>query len=249
MTILVLLVLLIVYETRDDFHRLRSLIGIVSFIIFGYTFSYDKFAVRWRPVVVGFTFQLLLGIFCIRLTVGRMVFRCFAYKIAQFLDYAKNGASFVYGNYLVYDQATIAFAVFPTIYFFSLCVSILNYIGALQSLVMKLGWIFRVTLGTTVCESINAAANIFLSQSACPLLISPYIRLLTHSELHSIMVSGFATVSGAVLAAYISYGAEPQHLITASVMAAPGALFYSKLFYPEKEQSLTETGNIHMEKS
>ena len=119
----------------------------------------------------------------------------------------------------------------------------------MQSLVMKLGWIFRTTLGTTVCESIAAAANIFLGQTETPLLISLHIRHLTHSEIHTIIVSGFATVSGSVLAAYISYGAEAQHLITSSVMAAPGALFFSKLFYPETEQSLTTSGNIQMTKS
>lgn len=244
-----LIILLIIFETRDDFHRLRSVIGIVSFITFGYTFSYNKFAVSWRPVICGFTFQLLLGIFCIRWDVGRMIFKCFSEKVTTFLSFSNEGAVFVFGDFLVNKEATIAFTVLPTIFFFSMCVSMLHYIGAMQAFLMKLGWVFQATLGTSVCESVNAAGNIFLSQSECPMLIRPYVRLLTHSELHSILVSGFATVSGSVLAAYISYGAEAQHLITASVMAAPASLFFSKLFYPETEQSLTTPENIKLEKS
>jgi pyrimidine nucleoside transport protein len=240
---------LIAYETQDDFHRLRSLVGIFSVFVIGYTFSYDKFAIRWRPVLTGFVCQILLGIFCIRWDVGRMVFKCFGDKVTQFLHFARDGASFVYGDVLVFKESVFAFTVLPTIFFFSLCVSGLHYLGAMEWILLKAGWLLQAILGTTVCESVIAAANIFLGMSEGPLIIKPYIQLLTHSEIHSIMVSGFATVSGSVLSAYILYGAEAEHLITASVMAAPASLFFSKLFYPETEESLTTTGNIQMEKS
>lgn len=142
-----------------------------------------------------------------------------------------------------------AFSVLPVIFFFSFCISILYYLGAMQWFITKLGWILQAALGTTVCESVTAAANIFLGMSESPLLIRPYIKILTHSEIHSIMTSGFATVSGTVLAAFINFGAEPAHLITASVMAAPAALMFSKLFYPETEKSKTKSDNIKMEAS
>lgn len=139
----------------------------------------------------------------------------------------------------------------------------------MQWVVQKLGWILQAILGTTVCESVAAAGNIFLGMTESPLLIRPYIQVnlenvtwlidwlidfsneqyLTGSELHAIMASGFATVSGTVLAAYISYGAEASHLITSSVMAAPAALAFSKLFYPEEEESKTKSDNIAVEKS
>lgn len=138
----------------------------------------------------------------------------------------------------------------------------------MQWVVQKLGWILQAILGTTVCESVTAAGNIFLGMTESPLLIRPYIQVnvenvigdnqcidfsfeqyLTGSELHAIMASGFATVSGTVLAAYISYGAEASHLITSSVMAAPAALAFSKLFYPEEEESKTKSDNIAVEKS
>lgn len=169
--------------------------------------------------------------------------------MAQFLDYSKDGATFVFGNFLVIEENVFAFAALPTIFFFSLCISVLYYLGAMQWTLLKLGWILQSILGTTVCESVNAAANIFLGMSEGPLIIKPYIKSLTESEIHSIMTSGFATVSGTVLAAYITFGAEPQHLITASVMAAPASLFFSKLIFPETEETKTSSGNIQMEAS
>lgn len=114
---------------------------------------------------------------------------------------------------------------------------------------MKLGWILQRIMGTTLCESLSAVANPFIGMSESPLLITPYIDQLTLSELHAILGSGFSTIAGSVLAAYIAFGAEPAHLITASVMSAPTALSYSKLFYPETEKSLTKFENIKLEKS
>lgn len=200
-------------------------------------------------MVCGVILQFLLGIFCIRWSVGRAIFECFGKKVADFLDYGKEGAQFVFGGFLVGELGVFAFAVLPIIFFFSLCISMLYYLEAMQWILFKLGWILQSILGTTVCESVNAAGNIFLGMSEGPLIIKPYIKSLTESEFHAIMVSGFATVSGSVLAAYISFGAEPQHLITASVMAAPATLAFSKLFYPETEESQTSSGNIQMEKS
>lgn len=205
--------------------------------------------INWRPVICGAIFQFLLGVFCIRWSVGRAIFQCFGEKVARFLDFSKEGATFVFGNFLVMQENVFAFTVLPTIFFFSLCISVLYYLEVMQWVLLKLGWILQSVLGTTVCESVNSAANIFLGMSEGPLIIKPYIKSLTDSEIHSVMTSGFATVSGSVLAAYISFGAEPQHLITASVMAAPAGLFFSKLIFPETQESKTTSDNIQMEKS
>lgn len=257
----------LIYETFEDFSRLRPLIGVFSIILIGFVFSCkfkshlifqsiqkNQFSanpkkIKWRPVVCGVIFQFLLGIFTIRWSVGRTIFACFGEKVAGFLNFSKSGASFVFGDFLVYEKSVFAFAALPTIFFFSLIISILYYLGTMQWVLFKLGWILQSILGTTVCESVIAAGNIFLGMSESPLLIKPYISILTESEIHSIMVSGFATISGTGLAAYMSFGAEPKHLITASVMAAPAALFYSKLIFPETEESKTSSGNIQMEKS
>ncbi|XP_035786695.1 solute carrier family 28 member 3-like isoform X1 [Anopheles albimanus] len=241
------------FETRDQTERLISLSGMAVLLIIAFLLSKHPTRINFRPVVLGVVFQFLLGLFCIRWEVGRSIFSCVGDKVATFLNYTGAGAAFVYGQVLVgggeNEYAIFAFSVLTVIYFFSFCISILYYLGAMQWVVLKLGWILQSILGTTVCESVIAAANIFLGMSESPLLVRPYLKDLTHSELHSIMTSGFATVSGTVLAAYISFGANPAHLITASVMAAPGALCFAKMIYPETQESKTRSDNIQMEES
>lgn len=116
----------------------------------------------------------------------------------------------------------------------------------MQKVVEKAGWLLQALVGTTACESLNAAANIFLGMTEAPLLIKPYIPIMTKSELFAVMTGGFATIAGSVLAAYINFGVSASHLLTASVMAAPSALGYSKLFYPETEDSRTAAGKLQM---
>uniref|UniRef100_A0A1B0GGV0 Putative concentrative na+-nucleoside cotransporter cnt1/cnt2 n=1 Tax=Lutzomyia longipalpis TaxID=7200 RepID=A0A1B0GGV0_LUTLO len=246
--VLAAFVVYLVFETTDNRNRLRGLVGIAVILGFGFIFSKHPSYVNWRPVIMGTILQFLLGLFCIRWDVGRSIFDCIGQKVTTFLNYANDGAQFVYGEFLI-SEGVFAFFVLTVIFFFSFMISVLYYLGVMQFVVIKLGWILQVCLGTTVCESVNAAGNIFLGQTESPLLIRPYLKKLTYSEMHSIMTSGFATVAGSVLAAYISFGANPAYLITATVMAAPGSLCYSKLFYPETEKSATSSDNIEMEKN
>ncbi|XP_058466066.1 sodium/nucleoside cotransporter 1 isoform X2 [Malaya genurostris] len=247
--VLVAFALFCFFETQDEPERLVSLAGIVTLLCISFLCSKHPTKINYRPVIFGITFQFLLGLFCIKWDVGRSIFSCIGDKVATFLNYSADGAEFVYGEFIVRKEMVFAFATLTVIYFFSFCISILYYLETMQWVVLKLGWILQSILGTTVCESVISAANIFLGMSESPLLIRPYIKNLTHSEIHAIMSSGFATVSGTVLAAYISFGAEPAHLITASVMAAPAALCFAKIIYPEIEESKTRSDNIEMEKS
>jgi len=235
-------------ETKDEPERLVALIGPAIFILGGYIFSVDRQAIKWRPVLVGIIGQFLLGIVCIRWDVGRKIFECLGQKTVTFLNYSRPGSSFVYGSLLI-EMNTFYFALLSVIFFFSFFISILYYLGAMQFIIKKLGWLLSSLLGTTACESLNSGANIFLGMSESPLLIRPYIKLLTHSEIHAVMASGFATVSGTVLAAYVSYGASAALLITSTVMAAPAALGMAKLFYPENEKTKTGSKEIQMEKT
>ncbi|EDV59430.1 solute carrier family 28 member 3 [Drosophila erecta] len=246
--LLTLLAIFSYFECRDEPQKLVSLVAPCFFILCGYVFSTNRRAIQWRIVITGITCQFLLGIFCIRWEVGRKIFECIGNKVATFLDYGTDGAEFVFGDFLVKNNV-FAFAILPVIFFFSFFISILYYMGTMQWVVVKLGWILQQILGTTVCESVTAAANIFLGMSESPLLIRPYINKLTKSEIHTIMVSGFATVSGTVLAAYLSFGASAAHLITSSVMAAPATLAISKLYMPETEESQTSSDKIELEKS
>ncbi|XP_052859792.1 solute carrier family 28 member 3-like [Anopheles cruzii] len=237
------------FDSHQDINRLMPLAGMVVLLALSFLVSKHPTKVNYRPVVVGLLVQILLGLLCIRWDVGRSIFQCVGVKVDTFLRYSNVGASFVYGDALINQYAVFAFSVLSVIYFFSFFISILYYLGAMQWFVLKLGWVVQCVLGTTVCESIMAAANIFLGISESPLIIRPYLKDLTHSELHSIMSSGFATVSGTVLAAYISFGASPGHLITASVISAPAVLCIAKIVYPEVEESKTSSDNIQFEKS
>lgn len=141
------------------------------------------------------------------------------------------------------------FQALPVIFFFSFFVNILYFYGIMQRLVLLVGSFLQLTIGTTVCESMTAAANIFLGMSEAPLVVRPFLSKMTKSELHTVMTGGFATIAGSVMAAYIFFGVDPAHLMTASIMSAPAALAFSKLLYPETEESQTQLENIEMPKS
>ncbi|CAD6217221.1 GSCOCG00004731001-RA-CDS [Cotesia congregata] len=246
--ILASVIVFLIYDTIGSRDRLISCIGMFVMLSFGLLFSKHPRKINWRPVIWGLILQFGFGILTIRWSVGRMIFQCLSNKVAKFLNYAESGSKFVFSDQLV-DSKVFAFSALPVIFFFSFMIQILYYLGAMQWVILKLGWALHAVMSTTVCESLNAAANTFLGMTESPLLIKPYINKLTTSEIHSVMTSGFASVSGTVLAAYISFGAQPAHLITASVMAAPASLAFSKLFYPETEKSQTTFKNIPLQKS
>ncbi|KAG7167256.1 Solute carrier family 28 member 3-like 2 [Homarus americanus] len=225
-------VIFLLVDAKEEPHRLISVFGI---------------AIRWRHVAWGMGLQFLLGLVILRWPLGQAVFQCAGDKVSTFLAFTDAGSGFVFGA-LVSEQHIFAFQVLSVILFFSFCIQILYYFGVMQWVVLKLGWFLQVTVGTTACESVNAAANIFLGQTEAPLLIKPFIPDMTKSELHAVMTGGFATIAGSVLAAYISFGVDPAHLLSASVMSAPAALAFAKLFYPETKQSRTGVKDIKIEK-
>ncbi|PNF32372.1 hypothetical protein B7P43_G10102 [Cryptotermes secundus] len=234
-------------DTIGSSERLISCLGTVLIMGLGFIFSKYRAQIQWHPVLSGLAVQFLLGLITIRWSVGRNIIQCIGDRVAIFLGYSNEGARFVYGSDLI-DKGIFAFQPLSAIFFLSFVVQILYYYGIMQWVVIKLGWLIQVLMGTTVCESVNAAASVFLGMSESPLLFKPYLNDLTKSEMHAIMAGGFATVAGSVLAAYISFGVSPAHLITASVMSAPAALCYSKLFYPETEESKNKAENMIIEK-
>ncbi|XP_017126543.1 sodium/nucleoside cotransporter 1 [Drosophila elegans] len=236
------------YECRSDINKAIGLLGPLCFILIGFAASKHHKRVPWRIVTHGLLGQLLLGIICLRVNFGQAAFECLGDKVTKFLAYTQDGARFVYGDRIC-DEYVFAFAILAVVFFFSVMTSIMYYLGWMQFVLGIFGFLLQATVGTTVCESVNAAGNVFLSMTESPLLVRPYIAILTMSELHTICTSGYASVSGSVFGAYVSFGASAALLISASVMAAPGALAFSKLFYPETEESLTRSDNIKLEKS
>jgi CNT family concentrative nucleoside transporter len=170
-----------------------------------------------------------------RTGIGFQIFNGIGNLVTAFLNFSDAGAEFVFGEN--FRDIFFAFKVMPTVIFFSAFISLLYYYGILQRLVSGIAWVMQRTMKTSGPETTSCAANIFVGQTEAPLLIKPFVNHLTQSELHAVMVGGFATVAGSVLAAFIGFGLSAQQLIAATVMNAPGALAMSKIVYPELEKS------------
>ncbi len=195
---------------------------------------------------------LALGIFLQRNIVGKDLFASLSNGVAEFLKLTDVGSLFLFGNlanpeYFDTFGFQFAFSVLPTIIFFSAVMSILYYLGVMQAVVQVMARFMRWTMGTSGAETLSCSANIFVGQTEAPFLIKPFIEDMTESELHAIMVGGFATIAGGVLAGYIRLGVNAGHLIAASVMSAPAALAIAKVLLPETKHSKT-AGDVEIPK-
>ncbi len=183
---------------------------------------------------------------------GRLVFKVFSEKVAAFLNLSDYGARFLFANladpkyFFTQSGAAwpgfgfqFAFKVLPTIIFFGGFMGILYYLGIMQRVIEAMARFMRWTMGTSGAETLSCTANIFVGQTEAPLLIRPFLDGMTRSELFTVMVGGFATIAGGVLAGYIAMGVPAGHLIAASVMSAPAALVMGKIVFPELEHSQT----------
>ena len=185
-----------------------------------------------------------LGMAVKRGVYGRHIFAALADQVDKFLKLTDAGSFFLFGRLAdpqYFDQFgyQFAFSVLPTIIFFSAIMSILYYLGVMQAVVNMMAKFMRWTLGTSGAETLSVSANIFVGQTEAPLLIKPFLDDMTASELHAVMVGGFATIAGSVLAGYIRMGIDAGHLIAASVMSAPAALVFAKMILPEVHHSKT----------
>jgi CNT family concentrative nucleoside transporter len=237
--------------------RLMGLVGIATMLAIAYAISYDRRRINWRMVAAGVALQIVLGMVVLWTTPGKWLFTAANNVITGLLGFQEEGARFVFGN-LVQNEvplgggasgvartgAFFAFNVLPTIIFFSSLMTVLYYLGIMQRVVQGIAWVMQKTLRTSGAETLSAAGNIFLGQTEAPLLIKPFVGRLTTSELNTVMVGGFATVAGGVLAAYVGMlrGYFPDiagHLLTASVMNAPAGLILSKMLLPETSEPET----------
>ncbi|XP_077656271.1 sodium/nucleoside cotransporter 2 [Urocitellus parryii] len=229
------LILWLVLDTAQRPEQLISFAGICMFILILFVCSKHHSAVSWRTVFWGLGLQFVFGIVVIRTYPGFIAFQWLGDQIQIFLNYTVAGSSFVFGDTLI--QNIFAFQTLPVILFFGCMTSILYYLGLVQWVVQKIAWFLQFTMRTTSTETLVVAGNIFVGMTEAPLLVRPYLADMTLSEIHTVMTGGFATISGSVLGAFISFGIDASSLISASVMAAPCALALSKLVYPEVEES------------
>ncbi|HEX8433251.1 MAG TPA: Na+ dependent nucleoside transporter N-terminal domain-containing protein, partial [Longimicrobium sp.] len=240
--------------------RAVSLLGLVVFTLIAFLLSVNRRAVDWRLVAWGIGLQFIFALLILKTTAGYEFFDTANDMFNAMIGYTVEGAKFLFGN-LVWNNVPVgaaphnmapipaggtwantgaffAFNVLPTIIFFSSLMTLLYHLGIMEWIVKGFGWVMMKTMRISGAESLSTAGNIFLGQTEAPLLVKPFIGTMTKSELHCIMVGGFGTVAGGVLAAYVgilvSYFPDiAGHLISASVMSAPACIAISKLMYPE----------------
>jgi len=230
--------------------RLQPLCGLVLIGLIAYALSSNRKAIRPRVIFWGFGLQFLFALIVLKTDVGQATFETLGNRIRQLLDFASVGSSFVFGpigNQPVWQRimttvlgpegaqygVIFAFQIAPTIIFIAALFAILYYFGIMQVIVQLFAWVMNRVMGASGAESLNVAASIFMGQTEAPLTIRPYLPKMTQSELMTVMTSGMAHISGGIMAAYIAFGIEPKHLLTAVIMTAPGTLMMSKLFVPE----------------
>ena len=225
----------------------RGFFGIVVLIFISFLFSKNKKAVKWKTVFIGLGLQLILAIAVLKISFVKNIFETAGKVFVKILDFTMQGTAFLFGDLVSADNFgnVFVFSILPTVIFFAALTSILFYFGIIQKVVKIMALLLSKLLGVSGPESLSVAGNIFLGQTESPLMIKAYLEKMSKSEILLVMIGGMATVAGGVLAAYIGFlgGDDPEmrvfyakHLLTASVMAAPGAIVISKILIPETEK-------------
>jgi len=242
--------------------RFTGLLGIAFILGLAWLWSTDRRAIRWRTVAWGLGLQVAFALVILKTAPGRWLFDGARALVTRLLSFTDVGAGFLFGNLYrgtadivqnlppsnvtghvqVVDSATggfvdlgiiVAIHILPTIIFFSALVAVLYHLGIMQRVVAGMAWIMQRTMKTSGGETLSCAANIFVGPTEAPLAVKPFVAAMTVSELMAVMVGGFATVAGGVMAAYVRFGIDAGHLLTASVMSAPAALMLAKILIPE----------------
>ncbi|MEE4257365.1 MAG: nucleoside transporter C-terminal domain-containing protein [Bacteroidales bacterium] len=227
---------------------IRGLFGLIVLLGLGYLISSKRRSINWRVIGMGLAVQFVIAIVVLKVPFFQSVIELFGNIFLKILDFTQEGTSFLLESFVSgtveSPMINFVFWVLPTIIFFSAITSILFYYGIIQKIVYGMAWLLKKALGISGAESLSATANIFLGQTESPLLIKEYLKNMNRSEIMLVMTGGMATIAGGVLAIYIGMlgGNDPEsqllfakHLITASVMAAPGAVVAAKLLVPQTE--------------
>jgi concentrative nucleoside transporter, CNT family len=222
--------------------RFTGILGLLAMLGLAYAFSTNRKAIRIKTVAWGLGLQLVFAVFVLRSEVGRQIFQKAGDTVNRLLSYAFAGSEFVFGELGQRGSHLgfyLAFQVLPVIIFIAAFFSVLYHYGIMQFIIRIAAWVMTRVMGASGAESLNVAASIFMGQTEAPLTIRPFLPDLTRSELMTVMTSGMAHVSGAIMAAYIAFGIEPKHLLSAVIMTAPGTILVAKMLVPETESPRT----------
>jgi CNT family concentrative nucleoside transporter len=225
--------------------RLTGIFGIALILGIGIALSRNRRAISWRVVGWGVGLQLVFAILVLRFPAGQRLFKALGDVVTAILSFSYAGSAFVFGD--LGKQHTgpafvFAFQVLPAIIFVSALFAIMYYIGIMQVVVRAFATLMTRVMGASGAESLNVAASIFMGQTEAPLTIRPFLPKMTQSELMTVMTAGMAHVSGSIMAAYIAYGIEARHLLTAVIMTAPGTIMMAKILEPETGTPETRGG-------
>jgi concentrative nucleoside transporter, CNT family len=243
--------------------KLQPIVGLVGILGLAYLLSTDRKAISARVVAWGLGLQVLFALIVLKTGFGQTTFQVLGDRIQQLLAFSRVGSAFVFGplgDATVWGQVMtgalgpsgaqyaviFAFQILPTIIFIAALFSTLYYLGVMQIIVRLFAVVMNRVMGASGAESLNVAASIFMGQTEAPLTIRPYLSRLTQSELMTVMTSGMAHISGGIMAAYIAFGIEAKHLLTAVIMTAPGTLMMAKMFVPETGTPVTR-GTVKLE--
>ncbi|HBS48347.1 TPA: NupC/NupG family nucleoside CNT transporter [Candidatus Dependentiae bacterium] len=228
-----------------DQNRYMGFVGILTILTIAFVFSNNKKRIRPKLVINALLMQILFALFIVKTTFGNAILSFISRGVAKLYDFANVGSSFVFGK--LTDTAgpwglIFAIKVATIIIFFGALMAILFHFKIIQFFVKYISFAIRPVLGTSGAETLCATAKCILGQTEAPLLVKNYLPSMTDSEIFVIMVSGMATISGAILAVYGAMGVSMIHMFSASVMAIPGAILVAKILYPEVEKPKTMSG-------
>ena len=225
--------------------RLVGLFGIVAILGIGVLLSSNRKAISWRTVAWGVGLQAAFAVFVLLVPLGQRIFQALGRFVTAILSFSYVGSSFVFGEIGKQHSSLgviFAFQVLPAIIFVSALFAIMYYLGIMQLVVRAFAVVMNKVMGASGAESLNVAASIFMGQTEAPLTIRPFLPKMTRSELMTVMTAGMAHVSGSIMAAYIAFGIEARHLLTAVIMTAPGTIMMAKILEPETETPETLGG-------
>jgi CNT family concentrative nucleoside transporter len=222
--------------------RLTGILGVAAMLAAAFIFSTNRRAIRPKTVAWGLGLQFTFAVFVLKVEAGRIIFQKAGDAVNRLLSYAFAGSSFVFGD--LGKQGShlgfyFAFQVLPTVIFIAAFFAVLYHYGVMQFIVTQAARVMTRFMGASGAESLNVAASVFMGQTEAPLTIRPFLPDMTRSELMTVMTSGMAHVSGGIMAAYIAFGVEPKHLLSAVIMTAPGTILMAKMLVPETEQPKT----------
>src|SRR5271168_4147607 len=222
--------------------RFTGILGLLTMLGLAYAFSTNRRAINKKTVAWGLGLQIVFAIFVLKVEIGRNLFQMAGDGVNWLLRFAFVGSSFVFGELGAQRSSmgfVFAFQVLPTVIFIAAFFAVLYHYGIMQLIIKLAAKVMTKFMGASGAESLNVAASIFMGQTEAPLTIRPFLPDLTRSELMTVMTSGMAHVSGGIMAAYIAFGIEPKHLLSAVIMTAPGTLLMAKMLVPETEQPRT----------